>query len=97
MRIEEQVTLLVRLVWLLLVLAACVHVFIVSRKDPRIGHPWRYAIMCFMVWPLSYLCWLFWWPGKLRQALFGSDKVRAEKWAQRRLNAAARKQRKSAS
>jgi hypothetical protein len=97
MIIEDQVTLIVRLVCLLPFVAACMHVFIVSRNDPRIGHPWRYALNCFMVWPVAYLCWLFWWPGKMRQALFGSDKVRAEKWAQRRLKAAARNDRSSAS
>jgi len=61
----------------ILVFASCCHVFAESKNDPRIGHPWLHAMLCFLAfWPLPYLCWLFWWPGKLRQALFGSDKSR---------------------
>ena len=74
------------IVWIALILASCVHVFIDSKNDRRIGHPWIHSIMCLVVlWPLVYVLWLFWWPGKLRQAVFGSEKSRAEKWAQKRL------------
>jgi hypothetical protein len=75
-------------VWLLLALEAVtlVHVYRQSRKDARIGHPWLHVCMVMLVlWPLSYLFWLLWWPGALRQALFGSDRKRAEEWARRRL------------
>ncbi len=70
----------------LLMLATFIHVFRDSMKDPRIGHPWMHALMCVIViWPLPYLCWLLWWPGKLRQRLFGSDRERIRKKVQREL------------
>jgi hypothetical protein len=48
--------------------------------------------MCaLVVWPLPYLLWLFWWPGKLRQALFGSDRDKAEQWARERMDKHVRK------
>jgi len=66
----------------ILVLASSVHVFLQSKRDRRIGYPLRHALMCAIVlWPLSYLCWIFWWPGNLRQAMFGSNRDSAHEWA----------------
>jgi len=77
---------------LILLIASCIHVFLDSKRDPQIGHPWRHALMCaLVVWPLPYLLWLFWWPGKLRQALFGSDRDKAEQWARERMDKHVRK------
>lgn len=71
----------------ILLIASCIHVFVDSKRDPKIGHPWRHALMCALVaWPLPYLLWLLWWPGKLRQALFGSDRDKADQWARRRID-----------
>lgn len=45
-----------------------------------------HTLACLIImWPLSYLFWLFWWPGKLRQKLFDSDEARARKWARQYL------------
>jgi tellurite resistance protein TehA-like permease len=67
-----------KIVWGVLLLASCTHVFIESARNRRIGHPVLHALMCAIVlWPLPYLLWLFWWPGALRQKLFGSDRERA--------------------
>jgi hypothetical protein len=58
------------IVWFGMLMASCIHVFIDSVRDRRIGHPWMHALMCaIVVWPLAYIFWLFWWPGKLRQAI----------------------------
>ena len=78
------------IIWGALALASAVHVFTDSRRGRRIGHPWAHALMCLIVlWPFVYLLWLFWWPGKVRQAIFGSDKLWARRWAERKLKAAA--------
>ena len=70
------------LVLLVIQIASIIHVFWDSKHDAKIGHPWMHAIMCaIIIWPIPYLCWLFWWPGKLRQKLFGSDEKRAQLWA----------------
>ena len=72
------------IVWGLLAIqtATIIHVFWDSKHDARIGHPWMHAIMCaVIIWPIPYLCWLFWWPGKLRQKFFGSDERKAQRWA----------------
>ena len=69
------------IVWVILILASCIHVFVDSKRDPRIGSPWLHAWMCaIVVWPLPYILWLFWWPGKLRHAIFGSGKRRTTRW-----------------
>ena len=53
-----------------------------SSRCKRIGHPWRHVLMNLIVcWPLPYLCWILWWPGSLRQAIFGSDREKAKEWA----------------
>ena len=70
-----------------LLIASCIHVFRDSKKDPRIGDPWMHTLACLIImWPLYYLFWLFWWPGKLRQKLFGSDEAHARKWARQQFN-----------
>ena len=66
-------------IWLILLVASCIHVFIDSKRDRHIGRPWMHAIMCAILWPLPYILWLLWWPGKLRQSIFGSDKDRARR------------------
>jgi len=75
-----------RIVGVILLIASCIHVYVDSKRDPRIGRPWRHALMCALIaWPLPYLLWLFWWPGKVRQALFGSDRDKADQWARRQM------------
>lgn len=71
---------------MLLFVASCTHVYRQSAHDRRVGHPWMHAISCALIaWPLSYLYWLFLWPGTLRQKVFGSDEAHARKWAERKL------------
>lgn len=83
---EEEPDLTTVAIWAILVFASCCHVFADSKRDSKIGHPWRHAMMCaFVLWPVPYLCWLFWWPGRLRQVLFGPDKRRAQRWAEQQL------------
>jgi hypothetical protein len=74
------------IVCLILCLASCIHVFLDSKHDLHIGHPWMHSIMCAILWPLPYVLWLFLWPGKLRQAIFGSDRDRiSRKFAKGRI------------
>lgn len=69
-------------VWIALQIASLVHVFRESSRDKRIGNRWWHVGMnLFVCWPLPYLCWVFWWPGSLRQAMFGSDREKARHWA----------------
>jgi len=69
-------------VWIALQFASLVHVFRESSRDKRIGNRWWHVGMNLLVcWPLPYLCWVFWWPGSLRQAMFGSDREKAHQWA----------------
>ena len=67
------------IIYLILCLASCIHVFLDSKRDRHIGHPWMHAIMCAILWPLPYILWLLWWPGKLRQVIFGSDSDRVKR------------------
>jgi hypothetical protein len=74
------------LLWLCVILEtiSLVHVYCESVRDETIGRPWLHVIMVMVVlWPLSYLLWVLWWPGSLRQAVFGSDKDKAQRWARR--------------
>ena len=70
------------LVVLALSIASSLHVFCESSRDRRIGNRWWHVGINYLVcWPLSYLCWVFWWPGSLRQSMFGTDRDRARQWA----------------
>ena len=67
-------------IWLIALVASLIHVFLQSRRDKQVGTPIRHTLMvALVIWPVSYLCWLLWWPGSLRQWLFGSDKERIKK------------------
>jgi len=80
---DETDNLIITIVWLAAYLSSLIHVFIDSKNDKNVGFPIRHTLMISLViWPISYLCWIFWWPGKLRQAIFGSDKEKAQRWAQ---------------
>jgi hypothetical protein len=69
-------------VWVALQIASLVHVFRESSRDKRIGNRWWHVGMNLLVcWPLPYLGWIFWWPGSLRQAMSGSDRDKAHRWA----------------
>jgi len=70
----------------LLLILSCVHVFLESKNSRRIGHPWVHTLSCALIaWPLCYLYWIFWWPGTLRQKIFGSDEEQAKTWAKQKL------------
>ena len=82
---DETVTPVLTTLWLILSLASLVHVFVQSWRDKRVGYPIRHTIMVALVlWPVSYLCWILWWPGSLRQWLFGSDEERIRREIERR-------------
>ena len=71
--------------WLIAFLASSAHVFVQSKRDRRVGFPIRHTLMvALVVWPISYLCWVLWWPGSLRQWLLGSDEERIKKVTARR-------------
>jgi hypothetical protein len=55
------------------------HVYRESKTNKRVGHAFGHALMVALLWPWAYLGWILWWPGSLRQFLFGSDQTRAEK------------------
>jgi len=83
---SSKLELVFRAIGIILLIASCVHVFRESKGDRRIGKPWLHVISCALIlWPLSYLFWLFLWPGKLRQKLFGSEEERAQEWARQKL------------
>ena len=84
--IDDVLTPILNLIWLALMIASCVHVGMDSSRERRIGHPFMHVMMCLVVcWPLTYILWLFCWPGKLRQKLFGSDREKAQRWAANQL------------
>ncbi len=64
---------------LVLYFASLIHVFIQSRRlhDAPIRHTLMVALV---IWPISYLCWILWWPGSLRhmfaKMLFGTEHKR---------------------
>ena len=63
-----------------LYVASLVHVFWESMTKQHVGYPFMHVVMCaLVVWPFAYLWWIIWWPGSLRQLLFGSDKRRIER------------------
>jgi len=56
-----------------------IHVWRESKAKRRVGHALGHTLMCAVVaWPLAYLAWILWWPGSLRQWIFGSDKEKSE-------------------
>ena len=76
----EMETPVVTVIRLLALLASLVHVFVQSRRNKRVGYPVLHTLMvALVIWPISYLCWILWWPGSLRQWLFGSDEERTKR------------------
>jgi len=64
----------IQILILVLYVASLVHVALESTRNKRVGRPVLHTLMVAIVlWPMSYLCWILWWPGSFRQALFGSD------------------------
>ena len=62
--------------------ASLIHVGWQSSHDKRIGHTfWHVGMNLLVCWPFPYLCWILWWPGDLRQAIFGTDRDKAHRWA----------------
>ena len=49
-----------------LFVASLIHVFVESlrRRDMAIIHTLMVALV---IWPISYLFWILWWPGSLRK------------------------------
>ena len=80
----EMETPVVTVIWLLAFWASLVHVFVQSWRNKRVGYPVLHTLMVALVaWPYSYLGWILWWPGSLRQGLFGSDEERARRKVER--------------
>jgi hypothetical protein len=70
-------------IWFIAFLASLVHV---CRESIRMRDgPLRHTVMVALcAWPLGYLGWVLWWPGSLRQWLFGSDEDRIKREVDRR-------------
>jgi len=69
---------------IVLYLVNLTHVFMQSKRDKRIGYPIRHTFMvAIILWPLGYLFWILMWPGNLRQAIFGTDEEKAQKWVKK--------------
>jgi hypothetical protein len=78
---------LYRLLLIAVYVVSLIHVFIQSKNDKHVGYPIRHTLMVAIVlWPLGYLFWVLMWPGCLRQAIFGTDEEKAQKWAEKILN-----------
>ena len=75
---------ILRLILVIAYVASLAHVFVASKRNRRVGTPVMHTLMNAILWPLAYLCWIFWWPGSLRQWLFGSDEDRVRKRVRRR-------------
>jgi len=64
---------------LVLYFASLIHVFVQSRRlhDAPIRHTLMVALV---IWPISYICWILWWPGSLRHMFakkqFGTENKR---------------------
>jgi len=73
---------LTRLIVLVLCIVSLIHVGWQSSHDKRIGNTfWHVGMNLLVCWPLPYLCWILWWPGSVRQYLFGNDRDKARQWA----------------
>ena len=73
---NPQVNPIVLILWI----ASLVHVGIQSVKYKRVGRPfWHIAMVGLVIWPISYLIWLFYWPGILRKR---KAELNSEKWVE---------------
>ena len=84
----ESITQVLRAVGYCLVIvayvASLIHVFMQSSRGKLVRWPiFSTAMVALTLWPLGYLLWIFWWPGSLRQWMFGSDKERIRKRVQK--------------
>ena len=69
---------LASLILFVLWFASLVHVGMQSQKHKRIGRPiWHILIVGFFLWPISYLVWLFYWPGLLGKS---KEELKSEEW-----------------
>jgi hypothetical protein len=67
-------------IMLVLWLASLVHVGIQSVKYKRVGRPfWQIVLVGFVMWPIGYLLWVFYWPGMLGKSKAHLD---SEKWVE---------------
>ena len=74
------------LLWMVLAIPSAIHVY---RNCRRIGEPPFFNVTgTFILFPIFYIGWLFWWPGTLRRWITGgSIDDLATAWAHQRTEA----------